>query len=102
MSKTLFARKAISLASQLGEIERQVKDLVNVYADRGYAVADPLTDVDINAVPAGEQPLASPVTLAQFGEIAGVLTELIAFCEAGTVAAKNRNAVLNKYTRSDV
>ncbi len=102
MSKTLFARKAVALASQLGEIEREVKDLVTVYADRGYGSADPLTDVDINTTPPGEQPLSVPLTLAQFGEVAGVLTELIAFCESGVVAAKSRGAVLNKYTRGDV
>jgi hypothetical protein len=102
MSKTLFARKAIALASQLGEIEREVKDLVNVYVDRGYGSTDPLTDTDINKTPEGETPLTTPITVAQFGEIATVLTELIAFCENGTMAANNRNAVLNKYTRTDV
>jgi hypothetical protein len=102
MSKAKFCWQAVTLAAQVGQIARQAKDMVDVYVDRGYGTTDALTEADVNQTPAGQQPLDQTLTLAQFQEITGVLVDLIAFYDGTAVATKDRGAVLNKYTRSDV
>jgi len=72
-----------------------------VYEDRGYGTTDLLTVADINAPEHGYIPLGAPITIAQFNEIAGLLVELMAFIDNGTVAKKNRGLVINKY-RTDI
>lgn len=101
MSKTNFSYRTISLAFQVGYIARQVKDLIEVYVDRGYGSIDPLTIDDINGTPNGQVPLDINLTMEQFNEIAGFLVELNAFIDGGVVESKDRGIVLNKY-RTDV
>jgi len=101
MSKSKFAWQTIQLAQQVGQISRQVKDLIDVYTDRGYGTTDPLKVEDINDTPPGYAPTGVTLTLPQFAEIAGVLVELLAFMDAAAVQTKDRSATLNKY-RTDV
>jgi len=101
MGKAKFANETIRLAYQVGDISRQVKDLIEVYTDRGYGTTDLLTATDINTPEPGYSPLGTPVTLAQFNEIAGLLVELMAFIDNGVVATKDRGVTINKY-RTDI
>lgn len=101
MSKSLFAWRVQAIAAQLGEIGREVKDLTEVYIDRGYGSTNPLTDVDITTTPEGKE--AMPLlTLAEFNQVAGVLVDVVTFLDGGAVAAADRMAVLNRFTRKDV
>jgi len=69
MSKAKFAWQTIQLAQQVGQISRQVNDLIDVYNDRGYGSTGPLTVSDVNETPPGYAPTGLTLTLAQFGEI---------------------------------
>ena len=101
MSKALFVKQTVRAAFQLGGIFRETSDLIDVYLDRGYDAADPITDADINEPVPGFEVFDPPLTVDDFNKIAGLLVELNGFFNNQPVETKDRGQLINIY-RTDV
>src|SRR5512146_712847 len=101
MNKARFANETLRLAFQVGQMSREVADLISVYNDRGYATTNPIGATDINTPVPGYPVLDAPLTVEQWNEIASMLVSFQRFMVGLSVTPADWDLVVNKY-RQDV
>lgn len=101
MQKARFVWRVLQLLLKIGQVVAEAQELVDIYLDRGYAAGpNALTDADLQVSIPGENVDLTGFTVAQFGEVAAVMLDQIAFMQGtAAVAQQDRQAVYNKYRR---
>lgn len=106
--KQKFILRVMHLLFLLGNIVREIKDLINVFNDRGYGAGETaITQEDLDTVMldgsgmgiSGGTPLG--MTLAEFLSVAGLLVQLSSWADGQPVTPADNEAIINRF-RTDV